>query len=35
MDIFKYLLCTMYNLVVKVRYRELGPLNWTCYNNLQ
>ena len=25
----------MYNLVVKVRYRELGPLNWTCCNNLQ
>lgn len=34
MDIFKYLLCTMHNLVVKVRDGELGPLNWTCCNNL-
>lgn len=35
MDIFKYLLCTMHNLVVKVRHGELGPLNWTCCSNLQ
>lgn len=35
MDIFKYLLCTMHNLVVKVRHGELGPLNWTCCNNFQ
>lgn len=34
MDILKYLLCTMHTIVVKVRYRELGALNWTC-NKLQ
>lgn len=35
MDIFKYLLCTMHNLVAKVRHGELVPLNWTCCSNLQ